>query len=134
MCDRSVTGYLVEDTIMLEVQSHGITEGTGHDRMVVYSTLTKCELSLVETEDGILSYKKCPKKLTEKELIQKLKWIREKHLRITNRENFQWGDVVCDDIDKLIEEIPKMWSDHSESVSLDGVGSLVGELDGKNRL
>jgi hypothetical protein len=119
---------------MLEVKSHGVTEGTGHDRMVVYSTLTKCDVSLVETKDGILSFKHCPKKLTTVKLVEQLKQIRKKHLRITNREQLQYGDIVCDDIDKLIEDIPKMWSDTSETVSLDGVVSLVGELDGKNRL
>jgi hypothetical protein len=115
---------------MLEVRSSGINESTGHARMVVYSTLTKCELSLIETESGILTYKKCPKKLTQEVLIKKLQEIKDKHLRITTRKT----DLVCDMIDELVIDIPKMWSNETENISLEGVVSIVSELDKKGQL
>ena len=88
---------------MLEVKSSYENDNTGHWRMTVYSTTTKCSISLIETEDGITTYKDCPKKITDDGIVEKLKHIKERHL---TPPVSQYGyDSASDDIDALIEKI-----------------------------
>lgn len=88
---------------MLEVKSNQLIEQTGHWRMSVYSTTTKCSISLIETEDGITTYKECPKKITDEKIIERLKHIQERHLN-PPVSTYAY-DSASDDIDTLIELI-----------------------------
>lgn len=93
---------------MLEVKSSQLIEQTGHWRMSIYSTETKCSLSLIETEDGIITYKKCPKKITDKEIIERLENILDAHITITGRTCDSWDGVRIrvEELVDLIQDRP----------------------------
>ncbi|RPI83650.1 MAG: hypothetical protein EHM34_04930, partial [Nitrosopumilales archaeon] len=93
--------------------SNTLNDKTGHYRLVVHSTLTGVDMSLVETENGIVTYSKQFKKLSNNELIDKLKTIRSIHMSGHEYDDF---DPVAIEIDELIEDIPKMRSEIRESV------------------
>jgi hypothetical protein len=93
---------------MLEVKSNQIVEQTGHWRLSVYSTITKCSISLIETEDGIIMYKNCPKKVTDKQIIGRLEDILQAHIDITGRTCDSWDGVRIrvEELVELIEDRP----------------------------
>lgn len=93
---------------MLEVKSSQLNEHTGHWRMVVNSTTTKCTMSLIETEDGITTYTHCPKKITDKQIISRLEDILEAHVNITGRTCDSWDGVRIrvEELVELIEDRP----------------------------
>jgi len=91
-------------SVMLEVKSSQIVEQTGHWRMSIYSTTTKCRISLIETEDGITTYKECPKKVTDKQIISRLEDILQAHIDITGRTCDSW-DAVRIRVEELVELI-----------------------------
>jgi hypothetical protein len=88
---------------MLEVKSSQLNENTGHWRMVVHSTETKCDISLIETEDSITTYTNCPKKITDEKIIDRLENIKERHL--DKHDGLNIFDPIADEIDELIELI-----------------------------
>ena len=90
-------------SVMLEVKSSYENERTGHWRMTVYSTTTKCSISLIETEDGITTYRECPKKITDEKIIDRLENIKERHL--DKYDGLNIFDPIADEIDDLIELI-----------------------------
>lgn len=93
---------------MLEVKSSQIVEQTGHWRMSIYSTTTKCRISLIETEDGITTYKECPKKITDAQIIERIKDIAETHTRILGTDCDSWDTVYLkvEDLIELIQDRP----------------------------
>jgi hypothetical protein len=93
---------------MLEVKSSQLNENTGHWRMTVYSTTTKCSMSLIETEDGITTYTHCPKKITDKQIIGRLEDILQAHIDITGRTCDSWDSVRIrvEELVELIEDRP----------------------------
>ena len=98
---------------MLEVLSNSLNENTGHWRMVVNSSLTHCKISLVEMEDGITTYRECPKKLSNEKLIDKLNKIKRMHMVGHEMDSF---DSVTIEIEDLIEEISEKRTNKSTSV------------------
>lgn len=105
---------------MLEVKLSQLNENTGHWRMSIHSTITKCNISLIETEDGITTYKDCPKKITDSGIIEKLKYIKERHL---TPPVSQYGYYSASDaIDDLIEKI----QDRPHLNKKEGIGFPVG--------
>lgn len=91
---------------MLEVKSNQLNEHTGHWRMTVYSTNTKCTMSLIESEDGITTYRHCPKRVTDKQIIEKLEQIAYTHKRIANCNTYDSLTLKIDDLIGLINDRP----------------------------
>ncbi|DAC71677.1 MAG TPA: hypothetical protein DSN98_09190 [Thermoplasmata archaeon] len=113
---------------MLEVKSSQLNEGTGNWRMTVYSTTTKCKISLIETEDGIITYKECPKKITDKQIISGLEDILQAHIDITGRTCDSW-DAVRIRVEELVELIDdRPHHDTSKQIGFPVVPKLV-DLD-----
>lgn len=100
---------------MLEVLSNSLNENTGHWRMVINSSLTHCKTSLVETEDGIVMYRDCPKKLSNEKLIEKLNKIKRMHMVGHEMDSF---DSVSFEIDDLIELISEKRTNTTKSVGM----------------
>jgi hypothetical protein len=114
---------------MLEVKSSYENEHTGHWRMTVYSTSTKCSISLIETDDGITTYKECPKKVTDKQIISRLEDILQAHIDSTRRTCDSWDTVRIrvEELVELIEDRPHQ--DKHEQIGFPvGIPKLV-DLD-----
>jgi len=104
---------------MLEVKSSYVNENTDHWRMTVYSTITKCSISLIETDDGITTYKECPKKITDEQIIKRLEEIVYTHKMIANCKTFDSLTLKIDDLIELIQDRPHQNKNES-------IGFLVG--------
>lgn len=98
---------------MLELLSSSINDQTGHWRMVINSSLTHCKITLVEDKDGITTYRDCPKKLSNEELIWKLERIKRMHMVGHELDSF---DSVVTEIEELVEQISEKRSNKHSSV------------------
>lgn len=109
---------------MLEVKSNQLNERTNHWRMEVYSTLTKCTLSIVEMENGLVEYKRCPKKITDAQIIEKLEKIAYTHKLIAKCDTYDSLTLKIDDLIELIRDRPHQ--DAKESIGFPvGIPKLV---------